>query len=717
MKRTLIASATNLGHALVKVICALLLLIAVKGKAQTTDHAKQDTVKRHREDSAKAVQLELKAWAYADVSTDTSYLLALEGFKYAMRSKQLVTAAYCLTHLGNVYKHRGHLDSAEMVQLKSIELRDIAGSVEDRASGRNTLAWLRIKQDRFVDALRTFDHAISMLPKHRPLPIFSMIKEGKALAYQKLGKNEEAIQSFEAALAANLARGDSLAAAKTLLNIGNFFQEIHRPVVAEKHYERAIMIYSGQQNLYGVAQCQMNLGMNEYQLGRMDAALMRLKGAQRLCENHGFIGLLNDVYNNLALVCNSKGQPAEAARYIRMDYGFCSRNGMRIPTVIAALNLMDIELRQGHFLAVSKLSDSILPLVEEDVQLKIETLDRMSKALAGLQKFELAFRRSRERQNIEDSLKLAADNTQNLADQYIQEKNQRTKAEDEARVLKAEKRARELGIIVLGVLAGMVALLGFVRYRSQQFKIESLTKDAEFAKAAEAERIRLEDISRQLQDAEAGALRLSMETQEQERTRIAKNLHDHLGSKLSIVQMLFQSLGKNIEFKEGKGQDKYLSGIQHLDEACQDVRQLARSMASGDLSHFGLQIALERFCMAAAMAGKVQHTFSPIGTPQNLGAKVETEIYSILRTAIDNILRHADAENFWLTLEYKENTLAISLRDDGKGFEPSSSKEEGMGLKNMRTRTEAMQGTFKLDTKPGSGTTIELSIPIPQSIT
>jgi signal transduction histidine kinase len=297
-----------------------------------------------------------------------------------------------------------------------------------------------------------------------------------------------------------------------------------------------------------------------------------------------------------------------------------------------------------------------------------------------------------------------------LADKYLTEKSQREKAEADAKTAAAELKREKaenkswtillVGIILLIILAGVV---GWQRNRSRITKL----------KFAAQEQKRLEEQRQLLKDAEWKAVRLSMETGEQERQRIAKNLHDTLGSKLSVIQMNFQSLQRNLQFNDEKYQVRYKEGIQHLDDACQEVRRISRHMAQGDLSHFGLQLALEKYAQQVQESSEMEVHFAVKGTPKKLTPQQETEIYAILGTAIENVIRHAKAENINLELTFQPERLVITLTDDGQGFDKAKAKEKkGLGIKNIAERAERIGAQHHIITHPGEGTTLELVIPI-----
>lgn len=670
-------------------------------------------------DSIQAEAFEAMAWKYRESNQDSSAWYATQGLALAMKAKSLLTASLCLSDLAYTYKLRGSLDSAEFLLLQSIHFRDLAGSNKDKASGRNLMGWLLIAKGEANKALRCFDQGLQFLGT-TPSKLGAGLMEGRAVALEKLGKKEDALHAFNLALEMNIANGDSLPAANTLLNLGNFFQESARPVLAMEHYARALPIYQQKGNLLGTAQIEMNIGALQCRTGQYAAALPHLQKAMEISSSNGFDVLLHDAYNNLALAYRGLGNPRQAEHFLQLDYHFCRSNALDAKATHSALNLAELALDQKHFEKALGFCDSATARSKPEQQIQLALFDVRKAAFAGLGNYQAAYQSAADKQKMLDSIGDQIQSVQELTDLYMLEKTKREQAQGKAKANEAElarERAEKKSTIFLLVTTVIsilfISIYAWKSMQTQRLKIKNLTNDKESAARHALEQKRLEEIGRRLQDAEVNALRLSMETQERERNRIAENLHDHLGSKLSVVQMLLGAIGKQVEFRDNKALGKYTDGLKYLDEACVDVRQIARSMTLGDLSHFGLQIALERFCALVEQSGSLQVEFKATGIPRKLGSEIESEVYAMVRTALENILRHADAKQVKLFVEFEKDTLSLYLHDNGKGFDTMAlDSVEGMGLKNMQKRASALHGTLEVESAIGSGTTILIKIPI-----
>ena len=154
-----------------------------------------------------------------------------------------------------------------------------------------------------------------------------------------------------------------------------------------------------------------------------------------------------------------------------------------------------------------------------------------------------------------------------------------------------------------------------------------------------------------------------------------------------------------------------------MDETLREIRSAVRSLGPPVLVDTGLADALTRFCddFAERTEIKVERSIDCGLGP--LSTAAETACYRIVQEALTNVARHAEARSVSVRLETGDNELRLKIRDDGRGFEPeavSAEKpaESGRGLAGIRERVELMGGTCILDSGPGRGTTLEVTLPL-----
>ncbi|MEU6479987.1 sensor histidine kinase [Streptomyces sp. NPDC047017] len=205
-----------------------------------------------------------------------------------------------------------------------------------------------------------------------------------------------------------------------------------------------------------------------------------------------------------------------------------------------------------------------------------------------------------------------------------------------------------------------------------------------------------------------------------ERERLAREIHDTLAQGLSSIQLLLRAAQRampagspaaaHIEQARATAQD-------NLAEA----RRFVRALTPPDLEHGSLAGALERLCSRAAGPPTVR--FSVSGAPAGLPTPYEVALLRIAQSALGNTLRHARAGRAEITLSFMDTAVALDVVDDGTGFVPEAvpvgagaacgPADGGFGLPAMRSRAEALGGTFAVESAPGQGTAVAVTLPYP----
>jgi signal transduction histidine kinase len=229
-----------------------------------------------------------------------------------------------------------------------------------------------------------------------------------------------------------------------------------------------------------------------------------------------------------------------------------------------------------------------------------------------------------------------------------------------------------------------------------------------------------------LRDSEQALRRLSLkiiETQENERRQIAKELHDSIGS--SLVAIKFAVEGKLLTMKKSPPDDtiplEKIAG--HIHDTINEVRRISTSLRPSMLDDLGLLATIKWYCRSS---GEL-YANARIETKLALNADEAPEyskivIYRVLQEALNNALRHSKADTIQVSLETVKDRIRLCVKDNGCGFDPddvirSSDPLSGYGLKGMSDRAEVVGGSLSLDSSPGRGTTVCLELPAEQNWT
>ena len=235
------------------------------------------------------------------------------------------------------------------------------------------------------------------------------------------------------------------------------------------------------------------------------------------------------------------------------------------------------------------------------------------------------------------------------------------------------------------------------RLRTQQ-TLERLNRELELSHE------RLRALSRRL-----------FEVQEEERRRLARDLHDDVGQALTALKIQLESVARaGGEAAARSRVDECVDTVQHTLER---VRQLSLSLRPPQLDDLGLAAAVRSHLDRQARVAGLQAHFETDDAPQELAPDTETACFRVAQEAINNVLRHARARNLWVRLFTAGGRLAISVRDDGKGFELDSVRERSangssLGLIGMEERMALAGGSFELRSAPGQGTILLATFPV-----
>lgn len=215
----------------------------------------------------------------------------------------------------------------------------------------------------------------------------------------------------------------------------------------------------------------------------------------------------------------------------------------------------------------------------------------------------------------------------------------------------------------------------------------------------------------ELFDTRGRLLQQQFELQEQERGRVARDLHDGIGQQLTALLVGLRTIEEANDLAVARGRAQELREL--AASAHRDVRSLAGGLRPALLEDLGLAAALQRlvedFGRLKAIPAEVR--CGALEGPR-IPAAVESALFRITQEALANVARHAQATRVEVILAEQDRELVLTVRDHGRGFEPSDSRAPaGLGLGNMKERTELLGGHFEVQARPGAGTTIVARIP------
>jgi signal transduction histidine kinase len=244
--------------------------------------------------------------------------------------------------------------------------------------------------------------------------------------------------------------------------------------------------------------------------------------------------------------------------------------------------------------------------------------------------------------------------------------------------------------------------------RSRRQLIEKISFENELkVQRLESERIKAE-LQRHAAELE---IRAMIATQEQERKRISRDLHDDIGTKLSALGLFLSCLNEQALVTHNE-QIRSLaeSSQQFIKEAMQDVRSLLVNLSPSVLEEFGYTTAVEGLVNKINETNMIRFNLVVFGMKERLQIDYELPLYRITQELINNVLKHAAAKQVSLQIGQRDEKIILMMEDDGKGFDVHAHKD-GYGLHNLDSRTKLLKGTMIIDSQPGKGTSVLIEIP------
>lgn len=498
------------------------------------------------------------------------------------------------------------------------------------------------------------------------------------LLYSRQDYPERAIEYLQKALVIYNKFQDPESKGIVLLNMGRAYEFMENPDSALTYYDLAINEFEITNDLKSLAITREYIGLIYLDLEEFDTALSFFTQAMESYKDNGNDRDFSSIYSNIGATYN----------YLE-DF----RNGLRY-------NLKSLEAANAVNL----------------LELKERALIGTADSYGGLNMFEKAYEYRLAHAEVADSIfnieKTKA--VEELITKYETEQkdaeiallsSEQAKIQAQIEQRNAENKAQLIAIISL--LIGIAGITLWVFYSTRKKRIIAEQKELLFQSE-------IDGLMEKQQLSSIGAM---LEGQDKERKRLAAELHDRLGSILSLVKLYFSSLNDEIKEKQPDLYGFYKEGSEFLDDAFLEVRAIIKEMTEGKVSGNGIVKDLEDLLAKISKLGiEIE---SRIELNKKLDSNIEMNIYRVIQEALSNSLKYSKADTIELILTDHEH-LSLTVKDNGIGFDATGykvQKESGLesyGVENMENRVKLLGGNFTLNTKYGEGVTIDVQIPIIQ---
>lgn len=398
---------------------------------------------------------------------------------------------------------------------------------------------------------------------------------------------------------------------------------------------------------------------------------------------------------------------AEALSYYNLGYKYAQMSG-HPSNLTYALNMMaTLSLKLGDMPAAKKYATANLELANKGTikTVKVDALLTLSQYYEKTGNTAKALSLTREAVTLKDSLVSETNIKQinTLATIYETDKRRQ-----EILLLQSEKGITAVAVKQKSILnrifvATIIGLLffGWLAYRN----VKNEKKIAGQQRKIQAQRISELEKDKQLLTVDA-----MLKGQEEERSRIAKDLHDGLGGMLSGVKLSFINMKEKIIFTQ-ENLNNFEKSVGMLDSTIGELRKVAHNLMPEVLVKFGLEEALKDFCGSIQATTGISIVYQQFGDERKLNNQAEVNIYRIIQELVHNAVKHAGASQIIVQLTKNHVKTGVTVEDDGKGFDTRIlDTKKGAGFSNIRYRVLYFKGTLDIMSEPENGTSVSIEL-------
>ncbi len=488
-------------------------------------------------------------------------------------------------------------------------------------------------------------------------------------------------------------------------NLGGIFSDVEQFDKSLQYYQRSLRLSIMIQDSISMGYCFFDMGVIELKKNNLPLASDNLFKALKTAKSSNDIYLLNLIFNSLSEIDskNNLFQNALKKSKLSLNYANTLGNPMAISNTLARIGYNYKELQQF---------DSAGYYLNQSIQLAtknqaFEVLLFAFQWMAELQELKMDYKSALEWQKQYEVLEDSVSGQRQLriiSGLDIQYETKRKDLELSEKTLTIERNKALLSkrnYFIIALSGALIsAFIFLVLYRQSQRQKRIIDQ-----KNATVQQEKLKQLKKEKQ---VIALKSMMEGQENERSRMAKDLHDGLGGLLSSVKLHFNNI--RTENKNLKQSADFQKALELLDTTSSEARKIAHNLMPEALNRFGLIDALRDFCNNISNSATLSIDFQSYNMNERLTEAKEIMIYRIVQELVNNIVKHAKASEAIVQLMCNNKMLYLTVEDNGRGFDPEKIKMNSAGMSNIRSRVDFLNGSLDIDSSPGKGTTVSINI-------
>lgn len=488
------------------------------------------------------------------------------------------------------------------------------------------------------------------------------------------------------------------------LSIGGIFHQKQNYELAIDYFQRAYELYMEINDKQYISMATANIGVAYQELGDYEQALKNYRLSIKQDSIMGYKTSLGLNLNNAGSLLTQLNRFDEAERYLKDALQIHREQENEARTGYTYEYLGKLYSKMNRYSLAKTYLDSSLVIAKkmERSNQRARIYEMLSENYMKQHDFKNAFANLYMTKMIGDSL-ATINNKQEVKDlliKYESEKNKREILEldyknkmGEIALSEANAEKTWLIIIMVSILLLVTTLAVVIWQRIHNRKLIAL-KDKQLLQ---------NDIEKLKREKELASFNALITGQEEERKRIATELHDSIGSMLSTIKLNYRNL-------KNSNDEAYQLTEGLLDSACDEVRRVAHNMMPEALLKFGLIEAVNDLVAKINQSNELNIDLIVLGQSKKLNPTTELYIYRIIQELINNTLKHARASEIMIQINQRDDMINIMVEDNGIGFNPETA-QAGIGLKNINSRINVLRGHITYDSEPDKGCVVMIDIP------
>lgn len=463
--------------------------------------------------------------------------------------------------------------------------------------------------------------------------------------------------------------GDNYSLVNGLVNLSTTYSHLGQHEKEYELLEQALPLAKKNNDLDQIATTYHNMGDYFYKQEKYSAALEKYLESYTYVKQMGNKYHLCEINTVLALTYHKLNQDRKALQYILQAEQLADEVGVRTKLKEIYLTRAEIEQKAGNYkLAAAYYSKT---LAVSDSLFKTETSEKVAEAEARYQ------------------------------NEKKQEEILRLEKDAQIKSLSIKQKST-LNYVLIASVATLL-LVGFLVYRNFLHRNHLAKKQDEL----QQQRIRELEKDKQLV-----AVDSLLKGQEEERSRLAKDLHDGLGGLLSGVKYSLTNMKDNL-IVTPDNMAVFERSLDMIDTSIKELRRVAHNMMPEMLTKFGLDEALKEYCNSVNATKLIIVRYQSHGMVTRIEKSTEIIIYRIIQELLNNVLKHAAATEAFVQLVKDGSRLNVVVEDNGKGLDENvPENNKGAGLTNIHSRVEYLKGRLDIHSEPGKGTLVNIEFNI-----